>query len=80
MTNSMSICALNYGQPVDVMRRVQAIRGGSVQECLDWLARCVDAGAQHLILRIGSLTARPESVAEHLLPALKEIETDDRNT
>jgi alkanesulfonate monooxygenase SsuD/methylene tetrahydromethanopterin reductase-like flavin-dependent oxidoreductase (luciferase family) len=62
-----------YGQPLDVMRYVQAIRGGSVQECLDWLARYVDAGAQHLILRIGSLKPRPESVAEQLLPALKEI-------
>ncbi len=63
-----------YGQPLDVMRYVQAIRGGSVAECLDWLARYVEAGALHLILRIGSLTAGPESVAEQLLPALKEIE------
>jgi alkanesulfonate monooxygenase SsuD/methylene tetrahydromethanopterin reductase-like flavin-dependent oxidoreductase (luciferase family) len=62
-----------YGQPLEVMRYVQAIRGGSVNECVDWLARYVDAGAQHLILRIGSLTARPESVAERLLPALKEL-------
>jgi hypothetical protein len=46
-----------------------------VQECLDWLARYVDAGARHLILRIGSLTAHPESVAEKLLPALKELAT-----
>jgi alkanesulfonate monooxygenase SsuD/methylene tetrahydromethanopterin reductase-like flavin-dependent oxidoreductase (luciferase family) len=62
-----------YGQPLDVMRYVQAIRGGSVEECLDWLTSYVDAGARHLILRIGSLTARPESVAEQLLPALKEL-------
>jgi alkanesulfonate monooxygenase SsuD/methylene tetrahydromethanopterin reductase-like flavin-dependent oxidoreductase (luciferase family) len=62
-----------YGQPLDVMRHIQAIRGGSADDCLDWLARYVDAGAQHLILRIGSLTPRPESVAEQLLPALKEI-------
>jgi alkanesulfonate monooxygenase SsuD/methylene tetrahydromethanopterin reductase-like flavin-dependent oxidoreductase (luciferase family) len=62
-----------YGQPLEVMRYVQAIRGGSVNECVDWLARYVDAGAQYLILRIGSLTARPESVAERLLPALKEL-------
>lgn len=55
------------------MGRVQAIRGGSVQECLDWLAGYVDAGAQHLIVRIGSLNAHPESVAERLLPALKEL-------
>ena len=63
-----------YGQPLDVMGYVQAIRGGSVAECLDWLARYVDA-ARHLIVRIGSLTARPESVAEQLLPALKELGT-----
>jgi alkanesulfonate monooxygenase SsuD/methylene tetrahydromethanopterin reductase-like flavin-dependent oxidoreductase (luciferase family) len=62
-----------YGQPLDVMGYVQAIRGGSVAECLDWLARYVDAGARHLIVRIGSLRARPESVAEQLLPALKEL-------
>lgn len=62
-----------YGQPLDVMRHVQAIRGGPVGECLDWLARYVDAGAQHLVVRIGSLNARPESVAEELLPALKEL-------
>ena len=62
-----------YGLPLDVMRHVQAIRGGSVDECLDWLARYVDAGARHLILRIGSLTATPESLAEKLLPALKEL-------
>ncbi len=37
------------------------------------VARYVDAGARHLILRIGSLTARPESVAEQLLLALKEL-------
>jgi len=35
--------------------------------------RYVDARARHLILRIGSPTARPEAVAEQLLPALKEI-------
>ena len=64
-----------YGQPLDVMHYVQAIRGGSAQECLDWLTRYVNAGARHLILRIGSLTARPESVAEKLLPALKELGT-----
>jgi alkanesulfonate monooxygenase SsuD/methylene tetrahydromethanopterin reductase-like flavin-dependent oxidoreductase (luciferase family) len=62
-----------YGQPLEAMRYVQAIRGGSVEQCLDWLARYVDAGARHLILRIGSLTAHPESVAEQLLPALKEL-------
>jgi alkanesulfonate monooxygenase SsuD/methylene tetrahydromethanopterin reductase-like flavin-dependent oxidoreductase (luciferase family) len=62
------------------MRHVQAIRGGTVDECLDWLARYVDAGARHLILRIGSLTGRPESVAEQLLPALRRLDPDDGDT
>jgi alkanesulfonate monooxygenase SsuD/methylene tetrahydromethanopterin reductase-like flavin-dependent oxidoreductase (luciferase family) len=62
-----------YGHPLDVMRHVQAIRGGSVQECLDWLGHYVDAGAQHLILRVGSLDARPEMIAEQLLPALRSL-------
>jgi hypothetical protein len=44
---------------------VQAIRGGSVQECLDWLGRYVDAGARHVILRIGSLTARPNPLSKY---------------
>jgi alkanesulfonate monooxygenase SsuD/methylene tetrahydromethanopterin reductase-like flavin-dependent oxidoreductase (luciferase family) len=62
-----------YCQPLDVMRYVQAIRGGSVAECLDWLARYIDAGAQHLIVRIGSLNARPQMLAERLLPALRAL-------
>ena len=62
-----------YGQPLDVMRHVQAIRGGSVQECLDWLGRYVDAGARHLVLRIGSLEPRPEMLAEQLLSALRSL-------
>jgi hypothetical protein len=45
------------------MGHVDAIRGGTVDECLDWLARYVSVGARHLILRIGALTARPETVA-----------------
>jgi alkanesulfonate monooxygenase SsuD/methylene tetrahydromethanopterin reductase-like flavin-dependent oxidoreductase (luciferase family) len=62
-----------YGHPLDVMRHVQAIRGGSAQECLDWLAGYVDAGARHLILRVGALDARPEMIAEQLLPALRSL-------
>jgi hypothetical protein len=51
----------------------KAIRGGSVHECLDWLAHYVDVGARHLILRIGALDARPEMIAERLLPALRAL-------
>jgi hypothetical protein len=62
-----------YGHPLDVMRHVQAIRGGSAQECLDWLAGYVDAGARHLILGVGTLDAHPEMIAEQLLPALRSL-------
>jgi hypothetical protein len=49
------------------------MRGGSVHECLDWLARYVDVGAQHLILRIGAFDARPEMIAERLFPAVRSL-------
>ena len=61
-----------YRQPLDVMSS-QACRSGSVNECLHWLGRYVDAGARHLILRIGSLDAHPDMVAERLLPALRSL-------
>ena len=61
-----------YGQPLDVMRHVQAIPAArSKSAWTGW--HVTSTRARHLILRIGSLTARPESVAEQLLPALKEI-------
>lgn len=55
-----------YRQPLETMRHIQAIRGGSVGECLDRLAGYVAAGARQLILRVGSLDARPEMLAERL--------------
>jgi alkanesulfonate monooxygenase SsuD/methylene tetrahydromethanopterin reductase-like flavin-dependent oxidoreductase (luciferase family) len=62
-----------YRQPLDVMGSIQAYCGGSVDECLHWTGRYVDAGARHLILRIGSLAAHPDVVAERLLPALRSL-------
>ncbi|ORA84760.1 monooxygenase [Mycobacterium malmoense] len=65
---------LYYRQPIDVMSNLQAFRSGSVEECLDWLGRYVEAGARHLILRIGSLDAHPETLAERLVPALRTLD------
>ncbi|MGL6235470.1 MAG: LLM class flavin-dependent oxidoreductase [Segniliparus sp.] len=62
-----------YRQPLDAMSAIQAVCGGSAQECLDWLARYVEAGARHLILRIGSLDPHVEVLAERLLPALRSL-------
>ncbi|MGV0812637.1 LLM class flavin-dependent oxidoreductase [Mycolicibacterium boenickei] len=64
-----------YRQPLDVMSSIQAYCGGSVDECAAWLARYVEAGARHLILRIGALDPHPRMLAEHLLPALRQLGT-----
>ena len=41
----------------------------------EWHHACSAAarGARHLILRIGALDARPEMIAERLLPALRSL-------
>ena len=62
-----------YRQPLEVMSQIQAVRGGSIEECVDWLAGYVEAGARHLVLRIGALDARAGVLAEQLLPALRGI-------
>ncbi len=62
-----------YRQPLDVMSSIQAYCGGSAHECAEWLARYVEAGARHIILRIGALDPHPRMLAEHLLPALRQV-------
>ncbi|MCU1645391.1 MAG: class flavin-dependent oxidoreductase [Nocardia sp.] len=61
-----------YRRPLDVMSTVQAYFGGSPAQCVDWLGHYLDAGAEHLILRVGSLDARRQldALAE-TLPALR---------
>jgi alkanesulfonate monooxygenase SsuD/methylene tetrahydromethanopterin reductase-like flavin-dependent oxidoreductase (luciferase family) len=46
-----------YRRSLDEMSMIQAYFGGSAAECVDWLGRYLDAGARHLVLRIGSLQA-----------------------
>ncbi|GAB2547157.1 hypothetical protein [Nocardia heshunensis] len=54
------------------MSTVQAFCGGSAEQCVDWLGRYVDAGAEHLILRIGSLDAdRQLDALAEILPVLR---------
>jgi alkanesulfonate monooxygenase SsuD/methylene tetrahydromethanopterin reductase-like flavin-dependent oxidoreductase (luciferase family) len=60
-----------YGVGLDVISQLQAFRGGSVEACAEWLARYVEAGARHVILRFGTLSdPRPmlERAATELLP------------
>jgi hypothetical protein len=47
--------------------------GGSVDECLERPGRYVESGARHLILRIGSLDAHPDVLADRLLPQLRKL-------
>lgn len=44
-----------YGQPLEVMSKVQAYCYGTAEECAEWLAEYVRAGARHIVIRIGSL-------------------------
>jgi alkanesulfonate monooxygenase SsuD/methylene tetrahydromethanopterin reductase-like flavin-dependent oxidoreductase (luciferase family) len=62
-----------YRQSFEAMRQLQAFRGGSVDECLERPGRYVESGARHLILRIGSLDAHPDVLADRLLPQLRKL-------
>ncbi|MGA5540491.1 LLM class flavin-dependent oxidoreductase [Mycobacterium sp. NPDC051198] len=61
-----------YRQPFEVMGAFQAFCGGSARECADWLAGYLDAGARHLVLRIGALDPHPQMLAAELLPLLRQ--------
>lgn len=61
-----------YRQPLEVMSAFQAFCGGSAQECADWLAGYIEAGARHLVLRIGALDPHPQMLADQLLPLLRQ--------
>lgn len=62
-----------YRRSLMEMSTIQAYFGGTAEDCADWLTRYLDAGATHLILRLGSLNVRRQLdlVAENLLPALR---------
>jgi alkanesulfonate monooxygenase SsuD/methylene tetrahydromethanopterin reductase-like flavin-dependent oxidoreductase (luciferase family) len=60
-----------YNAPLREMAQIQAYGWGSAQQCADWIADYVQAGAKHIVIRIGSLQSFPlEEVATTVLPAL----------
>lgn len=61
-----------YRQPLDVISSFQAICGGSAEECAHWLTGYIEAGARHLVLRIGVLDPHPQMIADQLLPLLRQ--------
>ncbi|MEV6554676.1 LLM class flavin-dependent oxidoreductase [Nocardia sp. NPDC051756] len=62
-----------YRRSLAEMSTIQAYFGGTAEDCADWLTRYLDAGATHLILRLGSLDVlrQLDLVAEKVLPALR---------
>ncbi|MFJ8781210.1 LLM class flavin-dependent oxidoreductase [Streptomyces sp. NPDC102476] len=64
-----------YGRPLDTMASLQAYGWGSAADCAEWLAGYVDAGARHLVLRVGSLRIERhvDEIAEVVLPALRAL-------
>lgn len=62
-----------YRRSLPEMSTIQAYFGGTAEDRADWLTRYLDAGAAHLILRLGSLHVRRQLdlVAGELLPALR---------
>ena len=53
-----------YGVPADIMRRVQACKGGDLDDVLAFVRSYIDAGAEHLVLRlVGDHNATLRAVA-----------------
>lgn len=62
-----------YGRSLDQMATIQAYCWGSAEECAQWLAGYVTAGARHIVIRLGTLEpeAQLKETAEILLPQLR---------
>jgi probable F420-dependent oxidoreductase len=64
-----------YNVPFEGIAAFQACYAGSAQGCAEWLQGYVKAGAQHLVLRLGSFdfASQLERVARDLLPKLRAL-------
>ncbi|MGW5053106.1 LLM class flavin-dependent oxidoreductase [Actinokineospora sp. NPDC004072] len=64
-----------YGRSLEVMSTFQAYGYGSAEDCAEWLAGYVRAGARHIIIRIGSLDPgdQLEQLAADVLPAVRGL-------
>ncbi|MFJ2243997.1 hypothetical protein [Streptomyces sp. NPDC087862] len=63
-----------YGRTLEQMSPLQAYAWGSAEECVEWLAEYVRAGARHVILRVGSLRSASglKEIADQVLPMLRD--------
>lgn len=64
-----------YGRSLEVMSTFQAYGWGSADDCAEWLAGYIRAGARHIIIRIGSLDPgdQLEQLAADVLPAVRRL-------
>lgn len=64
-----------YGRSLEVMSTFQAYGYGSAEDCAEWLAGYVRAGARHIIIRIGSLDPgdQLDQLAADVLPAVRSL-------
>jgi alkanesulfonate monooxygenase SsuD/methylene tetrahydromethanopterin reductase-like flavin-dependent oxidoreductase (luciferase family) len=60
-----------YGRPLEFMSQIQAYGYGTAEECAEWLAGYVRAGARHIVVRVGSLT--PANQLKDIAQLVKEI-------
>jgi alkanesulfonate monooxygenase SsuD/methylene tetrahydromethanopterin reductase-like flavin-dependent oxidoreductase (luciferase family) len=67
-----------YDRSLDDMLRIQAYCWGAPERCADWLAGYAEAGARHIIIRIGSLTPERQlkQIADTVLSAIRRPEED----
>jgi alkanesulfonate monooxygenase SsuD/methylene tetrahydromethanopterin reductase-like flavin-dependent oxidoreductase (luciferase family) len=67
-----------YGLPLAKMSELQPYFGGSENECAEWLAGYVRAGARHIVLRMGSFDALSKhlhATAKAVLPLLRSMDS-----
>ncbi|MGQ0838305.1 LLM class flavin-dependent oxidoreductase [Actinokineospora sp.] len=64
-----------YGRSLEVMSTFQAYGWGSADDCAEWLAGYIRAGARHIVVRVGSLDPgdQLEQLAEAVLPAVRAL-------
>lgn len=60
-----------YGRPLGFMSQIQAYGYGTAEQCAEWLAGYLRAGARHIVIRVGSLT--PANQLKDIAQLVKEI-------
>lgn len=66
-------CRDYYGYSLEDGQKFQAFFAGTHQQCIDWLQGYVDAGAEHIVLRIPDtdFDAHMQVLAKEVMPKLK---------